>query len=195
MNNGLLHKKIFSNIPILISKRLTLRKITVSDAKDMFEYARVPKVSKYTVWSPHKDISETLDFIRYVIRNYRSCESEDWGIIYKPDTKFIGTIGFFNWDEANRKAEIHYALSNRYSGLGIMTEAVKRTLDFGFTKMRLNRIEARCMMNNKASERVMQKCGMKYEGIMRGGLFAKGRYTDLKTYAVLKANWVRSNNI
>ena len=194
MNNGSLHKKIFSNIPTLSSKRLALRKIAVSDAKDMFDYARAPGVSKYTIWSPHKDISETLDFIRYVIKNYHSCASEDWGIVYKPDAKFIGTIGFFNWDESNRKAEIHYALSNRYSGLGIMTEAVKRTLCFGFTKMRLNRIEARCMINNKASERVMQKCGMKYEGIMRGSLFAKGKYFDLKTYAVLKEDWARSKS-
>ncbi len=188
MKNGILHKKIFCDIPTLSSNRLDLRKIAISDAKDMFEYARVPSVSRFTLWAPHRNISETLEFIKHIIRSYRSCDSEDWGIVYRPEGKFIGTIGFFNWDEINKKAEIHYALSNKYAGMGLMTEAIKTVTDFGFDKMRLNRIEARCMLANKASERVMQKCGMKYEGIMRGGIFVKGRYFDLKTYAVLKAD-------
>jgi len=96
MNNGILHKKIFSNIPVLTTKRLILRKITRSDAKDMFEYARLPQVSRFTLWRPHKSLSETVEFINFVMNNYRARASENWGIVYKPDGKFIGTIGFFN---------------------------------------------------------------------------------------------------
>jgi ribosomal-protein-alanine N-acetyltransferase len=70
-----------------------------------------------------------------------------------------------------------------------MTEAVNRVIEFGFNKMRLNRIAAKCMLSNTASERVMQKCGMKHEGIMRGGLFAKGKFVDLKMYSILKKDW------
>jgi ribosomal-protein-alanine N-acetyltransferase len=55
--------------------------------------------------------------------------------------------------------------------------------------MGLNRIQANCMLENTGSERVMQKAGMSFEGIMREGVFAKGRYQDLKTYAILKKEW------
>jgi ribosomal-protein-alanine N-acetyltransferase len=186
LKKGEFYKTIFCDIPTLASKRLILRKVKTSDARDMFEYARVPSVSRYTLWTPHKNIHETLGFIKHINRNYRACRSEDWGIVNKADGKFIGTIGFYDWDEKNRKAEIHYALSNRYSGQGLMSEAVKKVIEFGFKKMRLNRIEAMCMPGNKASERVMQKCGMRYEGVARGRLRVKGKFMDLKMYALLK---------
>ena len=174
-------------MPVLKTSRLILRKITLRDAEDIFEYAKNPAVSRFTLWSPHRKLSDSVKFVKYITSNYRKGVEENWGIVHKTDGKLIGTIGFFNWDEANNKAEIHYALSNQYSGLGLMTEAVKEALEFGFHKMRLHRIEARCMVKNLASEKVMRKSGMKFEGIMRSGLFVKGRYVDLKTYAVIKS--------
>jgi len=173
-------------MPVLNTKRLVLRKVTLQDAKDIYEYAKDPVVSKYTLWSRHRNLTDSLKFVKYITSNYRKGVEENWGIVYKAENKLIGTIGFFNWDEANNKAEIHYALSNKYAGLGLMTEAAKAVIEFGFDKMHLNRIEAKCMLKNFASEKVMQKCGMKYESIMRAGLLVKGRYVDLKTYAVLK---------
>ena len=181
-------KYIFKNLPSLRTERLILRKISVGDAQDIFDYAKRPKVSKYTLWYPHKTINVTLDFIRFIIRNYRAGKPENWGIVNIADNKLVGTIGFFNYDLPNRKAEIHYALSDKYSGFGIMSEAVRKVLQFGFKEFRLNRIEAKCMLENAASEKVMQKCGMRYEGIARKVLFVKGKYVDLKCYAVLKSD-------
>jgi [ribosomal protein S5]-alanine N-acetyltransferase len=52
--------------------------------------------------------------------------------------------------------------------------------------MQLNKIQARCEVNNIASARVMEKAGMQLEGILRQQIFVKGRYWDLKTYSILK---------
>jgi len=175
-------------LPNLETNRLILRKITLRDARDIFDYAKDPSVSRYTLWYPHKSLSDTRQYIGFVKKNYRLRMPENWGIVYKADNRLIGTIGLFNLDPANKKAEIHYALSNKYSGRGIMSEAVSKVIQFGFNKLHLNRIEARCMLMNMASERVMQKCGMQYEGIMRKGLFSKGKFVDLKMYAILKNN-------
>jgi [ribosomal protein S5]-alanine N-acetyltransferase len=67
-----------------------------------------------------------------------------------------------------------------------MSEAVSAVIDFGFREMQLNKIQARCEVNNIASARVMEKVGMQLEGILRQQLFVKGRYWDLKTYSILR---------
>lgn len=52
--------------------------------------------------------------------------------------------------------------------------------------MNLVRIQARCFVENTGSERVMQKAGMSFEGIIRKGMFVKGEHVDLKLYAIIK---------
>lgn len=170
----------------ITTDRLYLRKLTLEDASDMFEYSRDPDVSKYTVWDHHASIKDTKGFLNYILENYSKGIVEDWGIVYKENNKLIGTCGFFEWDKTNHSAHIHYALSKAYAGKGLMTETVKAIIDFGFEKMNLNRIEARCMPENIGSERVMQKSGLLLEGIARESLFAKGIYKDLKVYAIIR---------
>ncbi|MDQ4003995.1 MAG: GNAT family N-acetyltransferase, partial [Actinomycetota bacterium] len=62
---------------------------------------------------------------------------------------------------------------------------------FGFRKMGLNRIEARCIAKNIASARVMEKAGMTYEGTLREREFVKGAYRDMKLYSVLRSEYHR----
>ena len=56
--------------------------------------------------------------------------------------------------------------------------------------MNLNRIEAKCMVDNIGSEKVMKNNGMKFEGIMKQGIYAKVKFYDLKMYALLKNDWL-----
>lgn len=60
--------------------------------------------------------------------------------------------------------------------------------------LEVNRMEARCMLANSASEQVMQKAGMRYEGILREYVFAKERFHDLKVYSLLRREWIRERN-
>lgn len=67
-----------------------------------------------------------------------------------------------------------------------MTEAAQKIIAFGFENMNLVRIQARCFVENSGSERVMQKAGMSFEGIIRKGMFVKGEHQDLKLYSIIK---------
>lgn len=67
-----------------------------------------------------------------------------------------------------------------------MPEAVHPLIAFGFQMMKLNRIEGRCILANTASARVMEKVGMKFEGVLRQHLFTKGSFYDVKMYSILK---------
>jgi ribosomal-protein-alanine N-acetyltransferase len=176
-------------LPTLSTKRLILRKMALNDAGDMFEYASDPEVTKFTLWEHHGSKNDSVEFLKFVTNNYEKGEIENWGITLKETGRFIGTCGYFNWKPQHFSAEIQYTISKAYWSKGFMTEAVEEVIRFGFEEMMLNRIQAKCMVDNIGSERVMQKAEMKFEGIMRQGVFAKGKYHDLKVYSILKNEW------
>lgn len=69
---------------------------------------------------------------------------------------------------------------------GIMTEVINRIIEFGFKELKLIRIEARCHPENIGSAKVMEKSGMKFEGILRKHIWAKDDYQDVKIYSIIK---------
>jgi [ribosomal protein S5]-alanine N-acetyltransferase len=174
------------SILTLKTDRLLLRKLSIADAADMFEYASDSEVTKYTSWATHQAIADSQEFLESVIAKYETGQPMDWGIEHKRDRKLIGTCGFASWNCTHARAEIGYVLSRQYWGQGYMTEAVKAVICFGFHVMMLNRIQATCMVENPASARVMQKAGMEYEGTLREYAFFKDQYCDLKLFATFK---------
>ncbi len=70
-----------------------------------------------------------------------------------------------------------------------MPEAVRAVIRFGFGRMGLNRVQARCIAENVASARVMEKAGMAYEGTLRESEFIKGAYRDMKLYSILRREY------
>ena len=179
-------EQIFGDLPILETERLILRKITLDDLEDMHQYGSDEEVSKYVTWNTHETVSDTKDFVEFVINKYKNKQVAPWGIEYKEDGKFIGTIDFVWWKPNHKVAEIGYVLSKDYWGKGLTTEAARKIIQFGFEEMALVRIQARCNIENTGSARVMEKAGMSFEGIIRKGIFAKGEHYDLKIYSILK---------
>ena len=79
-----------------------------------------------------------------------------------------------------------YWLAEDYWGRGIITEAVKRTIEYGFNTFDINRIYARPYSTNLASQRVLEKAGMKLEGRFEKALFKNGQFLDELIYSILK---------
>jgi len=179
---------VFSNFPTLETERLILRKLRLEDAKDLFEYASDKEVTKYVTWEPHKSIEDSINLIKFTHERYEKREGIIWGIVCKENKKVIGTCDISPVTKHFR-AEIAYALSRDYWGKGIMTEAVKEAIRFGFEKMNLNRIQAMCIPENIGSYRVMEKVGMKYEGLIREYMYIKGKFQDLKLYSILRIEY------
>lgn len=180
---------IFQRLPTLQTPRLILRKVTLRDAQDMFAYSRDPQVSRHVLWSTHEDISQTKDYIRYIISQYHKDNPTSWCMQDKQTGKAIGTIGFMWWNHDNRSAEVGYSMSREFWGKGLMTEALHAVIEFGFMEMHLHRIEAQHEVDNPASGRVMLKNGMRKEGLLRGRLYNKGRFVDVELYAILLEDW------
>jgi [ribosomal protein S5]-alanine N-acetyltransferase len=188
-------KEIYGNLHTLETKRLILRKITSEDVEDMYSYASNEEVSKYVTWETHKTLSDTKEFVEFVLAQYENKKVAPWGIEYKENGKFIGTIDFVSWSLKHHLAEIGYVLSQDYWGKGIVTEAANEVIKFGFTNMDLVRIQARCFVENIGSARVMEKIGMSFEGISRKGWkLESGKHQDIKMYSILKEEFSSLHN-
>ena len=179
----------FFYLETLSTKHLTLRQLKMKDAQDIFLYSKDEEVARHVLWEAQKSISEAKDYIRYMNRRYRNNEPSSWGIIDNYSNHLIGTIGYMNYDENNGSTEIGYSLSRKYWNQGIMTEALTKVIDYTFKNMQVERIEAQHETDNPASGRVMEKCGMKKEGILRHRLYNKGKYVDMVVYSILKSEY------
>ncbi len=156
-----------------------------SDAADMFEYASREDVTEFLLWSAHKSVSYTEEYLRYVESRYATGDFYDWAVVEKSSGKMIGTCGFAAIDAVNDVGEIGYVLNPAYHGKEIAAEAARTVMKFGFDTLGMHRIEARFMEGNEASRRVMEKLGMSFEGFAREALFVKGEYKTIGKYAVL----------
>lgn len=169
-------------LPTLTTERLTLRAVTMDDAEDMFTYGSNENVTKYVLWHTHESIEDTKEFIEMAVETYKMQPFYHWGIIY--NGKFIGTIDYVMLQQHNKVGEIGYVLAEEYWNKGIVTEAAKKVIEFGFHKLGLVRVQARCVTENIGSSRVMEKSGMTYEGTLRKALFMKGSHRDVEMYAI-----------
>jgi [ribosomal protein S5]-alanine N-acetyltransferase len=180
---------IYNDLPTLETERLILRKITLNDVQDVFNYASEPDVSRFVPWEAHQSIEDSYNFINYILKQYEEGKLAPWAIELKQNKKVIGTIDFVAWFPHHFRAEIGFILSKEYWGMGLMVEAAAKVIQFGFEKMELNKIEASCMVENVQSQGVLQKLGMRLEGISRQKYFIKGKFRDMANYSILKSEY------
>lgn len=181
---------VSNKLPTLESNRVILRKMLFEDASDMFEYSHNPEVPKYLTWYPHDSIEYTKAYLRYISQQYRTGNCIDWAIIHKETHKMIGTCGLVRIDRQNNSAELGYVINPLYQRQGIAPEAAWQVIKFGFEVMGLQRIEARYMIENTPSRKVMEKCHMSFEGVRRSGALVKDRYRDLGICAITKEDFL-----
>lgn len=184
--------RVFTHMPVLETERLILRKMLVSDAEDMYEYAHRPDVTKYLTWYPHADVNYTREYLSYLGSHYKVGDFFDWAVILKSSGKMIGTCGFTRFDYINDSAEMGYVINPEYRGIGIAAEALCEVLRFGFETLSLNRAEAKFIEGNEASRRVMEKVGMQYEGMHRRAMLIKGKYRNIGICGILREEFAKN---
>lgn len=166
-----------------------MRKLTLADVDDRFHFLSDELVTRFLPFEAHKTKEETEAGIRHYLDIYERGQVSPWGIADKETGRLIGTIGFASWNPRHGRGEIFYYLAREAWGKGLTFEAAREVVRFGFDQMGLNRVEATVSPNNPASARVMEKLGMKQEGILRESYNIKGVYMDHLIYAVLRRDW------
>ncbi|MBR5527484.1 MAG: GNAT family N-acetyltransferase [Clostridia bacterium] len=186
-------KEVFTAIPEIETKELILRKITEKDSEDMFCYSKENIVTEYLTWATHKSLAETQRYIRLLTKKYAAGAFWDFGLEHKADGRFIGTCGFTSFNKDENSAEIGYVLAPDYWGKGLAVEAARAVMKFGFAVFDLDKICARFIVGNSASERVMQKLGMSYVTTYKNSFFIKNSYKTVTEYAITKREFFEKN--
>jgi len=169
----------------LHTERLILRAFTESDAEDIFAWASDARVTMFLGWRPHESIDATREALAKWIAEYANEENYDWAI--ECGGRVIGRIHTNYVSRRHRRYELGYYIGYDYWNKGLMSEALRRVLDYFFNRLDFNRVEAIYEPDNPASGRVMQKCGMKCEGTMRQFFLCRdGTHTDGLLYAIIK---------
>ena len=175
---------------ILQTERLVLRPFRESDYEDVHAYASDPEVTRYTSFGPNSP-EETMDFLRRTAESRLQDPRTDYGfaIALRESGRVIGGTGLHHLEHEPRIAELGYVLHRDFWGQGYAAEAARAVIDFGFNHLGLHRIYARYHPENRASARVMEKLGMKFEGVLRESTFIKGAWWDFGQYAILSHEW------
>jgi len=169
----------------LKSGRLLLRRLKISDIEAMYEYTSDPKVTQYLEWPEHTQISLTKSFVINAIEAYEiEKHAFLWAIELISEAKMIGVIRVFDYSPKNKRAEISYILNPAYQGKGYIGEAIDTFLNYCFYDLSIQRIQAKCTIDNVSSEKVMQKAGMQREAIMKKFFYMDDEFKDALLYAV-----------
>ncbi len=167
--------------------KFVLRRYKDGDQKSLVKNINHKEIFDNTSAIPHPYTLENANnWIKRCRKLYKQKEpkSVNFAIDYRGNV--IGSIGFHKIDRKHKRAEIGYWLGKEYWGFGIMTKAVRQTINYGFKKLKLKRIYAYVFAHNKASTRVLEKCGFKLEGCLKKHFLKNGKYVDAFVYGKIR---------
>ena len=166
--------------------RLVLRRFEQGDAQAMFtNWASDGEVTKYLMWPAHQSAAVSESILRDWLSQYEKPDYYQWAIVPRETMEPVGSIGVVQINEGARFMHVGYCIGRKHWGKGLMTEAFSSVIAFLFRETDVNRVEARHDPRNPASGRVMQKCGMTYEGTHRRSACTTSGICDTAWYAIL----------
>lgn len=184
-------RKSFRAICNLETPRLLLRKILPCDEQDMFEYSKNPETSKYLLWEPHHSVAFTRAHICYLQKQYQNASFFDWALVDKKSGKMIGTCGFTEIYEKRKTAEVGYVLSPAFHRQGLAPEALNKVMEYGFCTLGLNRLLARVMEENLASQKVLTRLGFQLDPAHKESFYKRGKKQMILHYVLEKQDYLQ----
>lgn len=177
------YNEIIKKNGALQTQRLLLRKFNIRDKEAVLAYGSDKQTLKYLIWTGITDIEAA----ERTIMAYYS-RTGVYALELKAKGKCIGCLDL-RIEPQHEKASFGYILNRDYWNQGLMTEALTAILEFCFHKLDLNRIEATHYVGNEGSGRVMEKSGMRYEGVALKEVKIKGVFQDVVHYGITRSEY------
>ncbi|MFD1706394.1 GNAT family N-acetyltransferase [Siminovitchia sediminis] len=174
----------------VVDKEIYLKLVDQNDAARLFELT--DRSRKYLrAWLPWlDDINSVHDTRRYITESRTSFtqhKSMNTAVVYKE--KVVGIAGFNDFDWSNRSGSVGYWLDQHYTGKGIMMRSVRALVHYGFTELKLNRIEIRAAVENYRSRSIPERLGFVMEGRIREAEWLYDHFVDHIVYGMLAREW------
>ena len=170
--------------------RLILRRFAMEDTEAMFRrWASDDEVTKHLTWPTHSSVEISKMVLTDWTSHYPEPDFYNWAIVLKENgPEPIGNISVVGIDNKVDAAIMGYCMSRAHWRKGIMAEALTAVIAFLFDEVGFNRVEADHDPNNPASGRVMEKSGMRHEGILRQAGRSNQGIIDVSRWAILKSD-------
>jgi len=176
----------FVPFPVLETERLFLRRPEISDADALLPYRSDREYMKYIMHrytTSKKEIEQSLALMNSKID---SGEGINWSMVSKETNELTGLVGYVKFYKEHYRAEVGYMLFTPYQEKGLMREAVKAVLDFGFNQLRLHSVEAIVNHENEASKNLLEKTGFTKDAFFKDYLYQNGKFVSAHVYSLVK---------
>jgi [ribosomal protein S5]-alanine N-acetyltransferase len=176
------------SFPELKTKRLTLRQITDADAAAYYgAISALPHTSAWRDSGEAQSLKNTHAAIRSYNNYFKRAKTIIPWVVVDQNADLAGFVKLFDI-QYRSKAEIGYWLAEPLWGKGLMPEAIEAVVTFAFDQLGLHRIYATTHVDNRASQRVLEKVGFKKEGVLRMHGRLQGKWADSVMYGLLNTD-------
>jgi ribosomal-protein-alanine N-acetyltransferase len=182
-------KFCFTPFPVLETKRLLLKQITLADTASLFDLRSDSVVMKYLDRPRPSSSEEIVQMIQKMEEAATEGQGISWGLFLKENpAQLVGTLGYYRTTPEHFRAEIGYLLAANLHRKGLMQEALEVVISYGFNSMKLHSIEANTNPSNLASQRLLEKFGFVREAYFRENYFFDGKFLDSAIYSLIKGD-------
>lgn len=171
-----------------------LRPLRVDDAAALYDYLRNPAVTELTSY-PAVTVPLVEAIIERSVSRWAAGELSKWGIALQQDDRIVGICGFNEWSKVHRWAELSYDLAQTHWGKGLMRQAVAAVLQWTFQQDLVNRVHALVRVDNRRSERLLERSGFVREGCLRSYRICRGQTYDFYIYGLLRSDWATAQQL
>ena len=180
---------MFTPFPTLETGRLILRQPADTDAADLFEMRSDPEVMKYIPRPLAKTPDDMMPFLKMLSDRLAEGTGINWAIELKDTGKVVGLIGYVNMDPDHQRAEVGYSLTRSFHRRGIVSEAIKAVIRYGFEgPMKLHSIEAIVDADNIPSAKLLERVGFVKEAHFREDFLHNGQFRNSVHYGLLQSD-------
>lgn len=170
--------------PIIHTRRLTMREVTINDVEALYDYYSSPETMLSSNSEVHTSIDQTRKKVLKILDKYKTGKIAHWAICLKNGT-LIGLGGYHGIVSTHHRATIGWQISSKYWGHGYATEVGTALIEYGFKYLHLNRLDAVVRIDNIASHRVLQKMGLNVTNRFRDYWRVKGELSTFHQFVIL----------
>jgi ribosomal-protein-alanine N-acetyltransferase len=180
-----------SILPRLESEEVILEALTEADASQVFNFASHDQVAKTVTWEAHKNVEVSREYIRRV-RSLMSRKNGEvflsWGVRDKESNQIVGLVSIS--ERAEIRAQIGYVFHYDHWNRTVPLAALRLATHYAFEAFpRFERIQARCFPTSVSSRDLLQRLGMKFEGVNHAMMRVRGQLVDLSSFALTRTSW------
>lgn len=180
--------------PVLHTGRLTLRDPQMSDSQMLLSMYADPIVMRYTGRYPFTNLEMASEWLKRLQDGFREGKSLRWVITPADSEEYMGDIGYHQWDPGKSSCEIGYRLSRVYWGKGLMSEALRAVLAYGFKTLALQTVDALIDEQNNRSIRLMERNGFEHVETFREKVCGQKMVEAILRFSLQREDWLKQQN-